>query len=177
MSAAARALARARAAGLRLRLTPDGTVKVQADRPPPDALLNELRQWRHDIARLLAAQDIRSEPGTSELGVVWNDHEREAMLAHYAEPPSDRPYKPSDADEYRAGLLVSALMRPPSWSNSTPPPPKGAWCSCCGRNRQSGGRWWRPRRPRSDGLGLGPGWRCWRCHPPPDPSEAEVVET
>jgi hypothetical protein len=101
--------------------------------------------------------------------------EREAMAAFYAAEPSARPYLPSDPDDYRDGLRLAALMRPPSWSGPTPPPPRGAWCSCCGRsNPQAGGRWWRPRHPRTDGLGLGPGWRCWRCHPPPDP--AEVVE-
>jgi hypothetical protein len=110
--------------------------------------------------------------------LVWNDHEREALAAYYAEPPTPQPYRPSDPDPYTAGLRVAALMRPPSWSGSTPPPPRGAWCSCCGRsNPQAGGRWWQPRNPRNDGLAPGPGWRCWRCHPPPDPSEVEEVRT
>jgi hypothetical protein len=111
MTAAARAvLARARAAGLRLRLTPDGKVKVAADGPPPAALLDELRQWRHDIARLLAAQGRRSDPGASEPGVLVDtddDRERQAMAQHYAAPPSPRPYKPSDVDQLRDGLLLS----------------------------------------------------------------------
>jgi hypothetical protein len=104
--------------------------------------------------------------------------EREAMLGHYSAPPSARPYLPSDPDDYRDGLRVAALQRPPSWAGSTPPPPRGAWCSCCGRsNPKAGGRWWRPRNPRTDGLGLAQGWRCWRCHPPPDPTEVEEVRT
>jgi hypothetical protein len=99
------------------------------------------------------------------------------MRQHYAAPASDRPYKPSDADGYRDGLRVAALQRPPSWAGSTPPPPKGAWCSCCGRSHRSGGRWWRPRNPRSDGLGLAQGWRCMVCHPPPAGSDIEEVRT
>jgi hypothetical protein len=103
--------------------------------------------------------------------------EAEAMAAYYGGELSAPSYRPSDRDRLRDGLRVAALQRPPSWSGSTPPPLKGAWCSCCGRSHRSGGRWWRPRNPRNDGLGLGPGWRCWTCHPPPAPSEAEVVET
>jgi hypothetical protein len=98
------------------------------------------------------------------------------MRQHYAAPPSPRPYRPTDPDDYRDGLLIAALMRPPSWAGPTPPP-KGAWCGCCGHTHRSGGRWWRPRHPRTDGTGLAPGWRCWTCHPPPDPSEVEEVRT
>jgi hypothetical protein len=173
---AARALARAEAAGVRLRLTAAGTVEVEADRPPPPEVLHELRQWRAQIAALLAERAITPEHDVSELGVVWNDDEREAMAAHYSAPASDRPYRPTDPDPYRDGLLTASRMRPPSWADPTPPP-RGAWCSCCGRNRQSGGRWWKPRHPRTDGLGLGPGWRCWTCHPPPDPAEVVEVRT
>jgi hypothetical protein len=177
MTAAARALARAEAMGLRLRRTPGGTVKVQADAPPPAELLAELRRWRDDIACMLAAQAITPEADASELGVVWNDHERQALAAYYGGELGAPSYRPSDADPYRDGLRVAALMRPPSWSGSTPPPPKGAWCGCCGHTHRSGGRWWQPRNPRSDGLGLGQGWRCWTCHPPPDPTEVEEVRT
>jgi hypothetical protein len=168
---AARALARAEAAGLRVRLRPDGGLRVEADAPPPAELLDELRQWRDEIASLLAEQAITG-------GLVGDDDdpEREAMLAHYsAEPASARPYKPSDPDPYTAGLLGAALMRPSSWADPTPPT-RGCWCGYCG-NPQSGGRWWRPRHPRADGTDLAPGWRCWTCHPPPDPSEAEEVRT
>jgi hypothetical protein len=169
---AAEAIAAARKAGVRLKLTAGGTVEVEADAPPPPEVLAELRRWRDEIASLLAEQAITG-------GLVGDDDdpERRAMREHYAEPASGRVYRPDTPDQLRDGLLVSALMRPPSWAGSTPPPPRGAWCSCCGRNRQSGGRWWRPRHPRTDGLGLGPGWRCMTCHPPPDPTEVEVVET
>jgi hypothetical protein len=116
---AARALACAEAAGLRLRLRPDGGLRVQADRPPPAALLDELRRWRDQIVRLLAAQDIPSDAG----GLVGDDDdpERRAMLAHYSAPASDRPYRPTDPDPYRDGLRISALMRPSSWADPTPP--------------------------------------------------------
>jgi hypothetical protein len=90
-----------------VQLRPDGGLRVQADRPPPAELLTELRRWRDDIARLLAA----SEPG----GLVGSDDdpERRAMLAHYAAEPSARPYLPSHADALRDGLLVGFRMRPP----------------------------------------------------------------
>jgi hypothetical protein len=162
--------------GVRLRLRPDGGLRVEADGPPPPELLAELREWRDQIADLLAERDRPSEPG----GLVGGDDdpERRAMLAHYSAPASARPYRPTDPDPYRDGLRVAALMRPPSWSGPTPPPPRGAWCACCSRNHRSGGRWWKPRHARSDGLGLGPGWRCMTCHPPPvDSAEVEVVET
>jgi hypothetical protein len=140
---AAAVLARARAAGVRLRLRPDGGLRVEADAPPSDALLGELREWRDDIVRLLAAQDRRSGPGASFPDVPADEHE----------------------------------MRPPSWSDPAPPP-RGAWCSCCGRsNPKAGGRWWRPRNPRTDGLGLAQGWRCMTCHPPPFGSEVEERRT
>jgi hypothetical protein len=58
MSAAA-TLARAEAAGVRLRLRPDGRVRVEADAPPPPALLAELRQYRDEVAALLAEREGR----------------------------------------------------------------------------------------------------------------------
>jgi hypothetical protein len=175
MTAAARALARAEAMGVRLRRRPHGGLRVEADRPPPAEVLAELRRWRDDIARMLTERDGPSDP----VGLVGDDDdpERQALAAYYGGELSAPSYRPSDADALRDGLLVSALMRPSSWAGSTPPPPRGAWCSCCGRNRQSGGRWWKPRHPRTDGLGLGPGWRCMTCHPPPDPTEVVEVRT
>lgn len=92
--------------------------------------------------------------------------EAEAMAEHYAAAPSALPYLPGDPDPLRDGLLIASRMRPPAWSDEAPPPPR-AFCSCCGRHApEAGGRWWSPRRPRSDGTGTGPGWRCWTCHPP-----------
>jgi hypothetical protein len=172
---AAAALARAREAGVQLRLRPDGTVEVEADAPPPAALLDELREWRDQVAALLAEQAITPEPDASEPGVVWNDHERQALAAYYAEPPTPQPYLPSDRDQLRAGLLIASRMRPSAWSDPTPPT-RGCWCAYCG-NPQSGGRWWRPRNSRSDGLAPGEGWRCQTCRPIPPGCAVEVVET
>jgi hypothetical protein len=172
---AARALARAEAAGLRLRLRPDGGLRVEADRPPPPEVLDELREWRDQVAALLAERDGPSEPDASELGVVGDDSERQALAAYYGGELSAPSYRPSHDDPYTAGLLVSALMRPSSWADPTPPT-RGSWCAYCG-NPQSGGRWWRPRHPRTDGTGLAPGWRCMTCHPPPDPTEVVEVLT
>jgi hypothetical protein len=79
-------------------------VKVQANRPPPGELLAELREWRDEIADLLAAQGRRSGPDV----LVGNDDdpEREAMAQHYSAPPSGRPYLLSDHDPLRDGLLA-----------------------------------------------------------------------
>jgi hypothetical protein len=102
--------------------------------------------------------------------------ERALMAQHYAAPADAAPYQPGDPDPLRDGLLAGALMRPPFWDGGAPP--RGAWCSCCGRsNPQAGGRWWRPRHPRMDGLGAGPGWRCWTCHPPPPGCETKEIRT
>jgi hypothetical protein len=172
---AARAIARAEAAGVRLRLRPDGTVRMEAAAPPPADVLADLRRWRDDVARLLVARDRRPECGPMPPG-EHDAAEAAAMAQHYAAEPSARPYLPSDPDPLRDGLLAAALMRPPAWDGGAPP--RGAWCSCCGRsNPQAGGRWWQPRNPRSDGLGLGPGWRCMTCHPPPPGCETEEVRT
>jgi hypothetical protein len=99
----------------------------------------------------------------------------EAMAAYYGGALSGRPYLPSDRHDYRDGLRLAALQRPPSWTAPTPPP-RGSWCCYCS-NPQAGGRWWRPRNPRSDGLGLGQGWRCMTCHPPPAGSDIKEVRT
>jgi hypothetical protein len=59
---AAAALARAEAAGLRLWLSPDGKVRMEASAPPPPDLLADLRRWREDVSRLIAQRDARSMP-------------------------------------------------------------------------------------------------------------------
>jgi hypothetical protein len=173
---AARAIARAEAAGVRLLLRPDGGVRMEAAAPPPADVLGELRRWRDDVARLLVARERQPECGPMP-PAEHDAAEAAAVAAHYAAPPSARPYLPGDPDPVCVGLLLASRMRPPAWGDDTPPPP-GAWCSCCGRhNPERGGRWWSPRNPRSDGLGLGPGWRCWTCHPPPTGCAVRVAET
>jgi hypothetical protein len=61
---AARALARAEAAGLRLHLRPDGRVGMQAAAPPPADVLADLRRWREDVAHLLALRAACAGPPT-----------------------------------------------------------------------------------------------------------------
>jgi hypothetical protein len=124
-----------------------------------------------DATEALAERDIPSDAG----GLVGNDSEREAMAAYYGGELSAPSYRPTDRDELRDGLRISALMRPSSWADPTPPT-RVCWCSCCS-TPQAGGRWWRPRHPRTDGTALGPGWRCMTCHPPPAGSEVEEVRT
>jgi hypothetical protein len=63
-------------------------------------------------AAALAARDIPSEPDASELGVVWNDHEREAMAAYYGGELSAPSYRPTDRDALQAGLLLGYRLRP-----------------------------------------------------------------
>jgi hypothetical protein len=121
---AARALARAEAAGLRVRLRPDGGLRVEADRPPPPEVLHELRQWRAQIAALLAgwrAQRARAtvpehaDTDAAALAALDPDlaEELAAMREHYSAPPSDRPYRPDHPDPLRDGLLAGFRLRPP----------------------------------------------------------------
>jgi hypothetical protein len=90
--------------------------------------------------------------------------EREAIQSEY---PATLP-----AREHRrlvSGYLAAGLQRPPSWANPSAVPMQGAWCSCCSRHEQAGGRWWREAVNPS-------GWCCWTCHPPDHLSPDAVVE-
>jgi hypothetical protein len=70
-------LAEAAAAGISLRLEPDGTVHLTATTPPPASLLDGLRAHRDEIVALLRGDACRyccgpirwSEPG----GLVFDD--------------------------------------------------------------------------------------------------------
>jgi hypothetical protein len=148
---AAAALARAEAAGMRLRLMRDGRVRMEADAPPPDDLLAALRRWREEVALLLAHR-------AAAAAMDHDAGEAAALAEHYAAPAAPDPYDPADPDPLRDGLLLGARMRPPAWPERHDP--------------KDGGRWWRPR-DGADGSGPGPGWRCWTCHPP---VRAEGVE-
>jgi hypothetical protein len=53
---AAESLARAEAAGVRLRLRPDGGVRMEAAEAPPADIVAALRRWREDVAHLLAVR-------------------------------------------------------------------------------------------------------------------------
>jgi hypothetical protein len=82
-------------------------------------VLADLRRWRDDIARMLAARA--------------------------------RPYRPTDPDPLRGGLLITA---PPLDPEGLP----FAACPACG-----GGVFWKPASLPFEG----PGWACEACHPPP----------
>ncbi len=106
--------------------------------------------------------------------------EREAIAATMrAEAAGALPVLPEARHrDHLAGLERSALQRPPSWADAAAVPPPGAWCGACSRNRPEwGGRWWAPVNPRIDGLGLGPGWRCMTCHPPPPGGDVREAVT
>jgi hypothetical protein len=125
-----------------------------------------------EAARLLRL----AEAGAEALGEPDPalDEERAAIAeARAAEVAGALPVKPeADHRRHLAALERSALQRPSSWEEGAPPP--GAWCSCCSRHKpEAGGRWWQPRQPRMDGLGVAPGWRCWACHPPPPGCDVE----
>ena len=60
----------------------------------------------------------------------------------------------------RVAIRAEGTWRPPAWAEEGDAPRSGDRCRCC-----RGQRWWRPANPRGDGLGLG--WRCATCHPPP----------
>lgn len=158
-ASAAAALARAEAAGVCLRLRPDGGVRMEAAAPPPADVLADLRRWRDDVALLLVARDGPPERGAVPAG-EHDAAEAAAMAQHYAAPPSADPYRPGDPDPLRDGLLAGALRRLPSWADPAAIPPPGAWCAGCSRHRPgAGGRWWcEADAPR--------GWRCRSCHPP-----------
>lgn len=64
MSAAA-ALARAEAAGVRLRLLPDGSVRLTSEAPPPPEVLADLRRWRGEVACLVALRDGIMAPASA----------------------------------------------------------------------------------------------------------------
>ena len=90
-------------------------------------------------------------------------HEAAAMqAAREAEAAGTYPTLPEA--EHRAavaGLMRAALMRPPSWADTTTGPTPGAWCGGCSRHyAEAGGRWWREAEAPK-------GWRCATCYPPP----------
>ena len=172
MSAAA-ALARAEAAGVRLVLDAAGAVQMRATVPPPPAVVADLRQHREAVAALLAERQraafyLRAMAEAAEALATPDpdlDHERaEVGAAQAAEARGEHgaPLPAGDHQRYLATLRGSAMQRPPSWADQTMRPSPGCWCSCC-----RGRRWWAAQRPSLDGTGIGPGWCCATCHPPP----------
>ena len=194
-------IARAEAAGVRLRLDADGSINMEADAPPSPELLAELRARRDEIRAVLIA--------VAELPPDWlaamrrrAEAGRARIEQHYGfevavfEPTAD---EPDDAPGLIASALPTAITiaeaaaagphlrdeaaereairrqgnwRPPAWAETEEAPRPGDRCGIC-----RGQRWWRPARPRTDGLAPGPGWRCAACRPVPPGCETAEVRT
>ena len=162
MSAAA-VLARAEAAGVRFSLDA-GRVRMESDRPPPPDVVTDLRQYRDDVAHLLALREAiagaagQRDPArggsaaTLRADAVNDAAETAALAAHYAAPADPHAYQPTEPDPLQDGLLIAAMRRPPAWADNMAEPSRGAVCACC-----TGRRWWADRL----------GWRCAICHPRP----------
>jgi hypothetical protein len=152
---AARAIARAEAAGLRLWLDA-GAVRMEAASPPPPDLLAELRTHREDVAHLLTLRAAVARGGNALPDAPTappaapnddGDDEGAVMAAHYGAPAGPDMPQP---DPMLRGLLAAARKLPPAWADSAAIPGTSTFCGCC-----DGRRWW------GDALG----WRCWTCHP------------
>src|SRR4051794_24452856 len=106
-------LARARAAGLALRVE-GGQLALNGPKPP-DELLAALRASRDDLIRTLKIEAAQVSPA----------------------PPPVRLPPPSVPHGARDGYLRAARQRPVSWADPTARPSQGCYCSCC-----RGQRWW-----------------------------------
>ena len=91
--------------------------------------------------------------------------------ARAALPAEAGPHLRDEAAE-REAIPRQSNWRPPAWAEAEEAPRPGDWCGCCKR-----GWWWRPARPRTDGLAPGPGWRCAVCHPVPPGCETAEART
>jgi hypothetical protein len=89
-------LDRITAAGAAASLDPDRRVRISGVSRLPEELLVLLRENRAAIAEALARRDAEPDGAT----------ERAAMAEHYAAPPEPDPYRPSDPDPLRDGLLA-----------------------------------------------------------------------
>jgi hypothetical protein len=86
-------LAEAAAAGVSLRVAPDGTVHLTATTPPPAELLAGLREHRREIVALLRGDACRHCGGPirwSEPGALMFDDGRAAHLACYERHEEER---------------------------------------------------------------------------------------
>jgi hypothetical protein len=90
--------------------------------------------------------------------------------AHEARGTFGRPMPEIEHQAVLAGLRAARLQRPPASSDRVSLPPKGTWCSRCGRSTRADGRWWCEAEAET-------GWRCSTCHPVPPGWDAVVVET
>jgi hypothetical protein len=209
-------IARAQAAGVRMRLEADGAVMLEADRPPPPDLLADLEEHRDAIRAALLADALPPTvpPDPATLPPAWlaamrrrAEAGRARVERHYgvdvavfeltADEPDDAPgtiasalptairiaqaaalaAPPAEAGPHlrdeaaeREAIRRQGNWRPPAWAETEEAPRPGDWCGGC-----RGQRWWRPARPRTDGLAPGPGWRCAVCRPvPPGCETAEA---
>lgn len=151
--------------------------------------------WRNRLAVLRAecpaansvdsANSPPSVPALRPIGTIGAigigvDHEkrpgweRPAPLPLAADAMGEHgaPLPVTDHQRHLAELRTSDMQRPPSWADQAMRPAPGSWCGCC-----RGRRWWAARRPSLDGTGIGPGWCCQTCHPPPPGAAAMAVQT
>jgi hypothetical protein len=139
-TAAARALARAEAAGIWLRLRPDGGVRLAAAAAPPPEVVAELRRHRDEVWHLLALRAAVAareceEPGSRPRAVAGDagpllraaEQAAAALAAPDPELARDRaetaaaeargefgvPTSPAEHEHALADLREAALVRPP----------------------------------------------------------------
>jgi hypothetical protein len=173
-------LARIAEAGATAALDPDGRVRISGASRLAPALLDEARQNREALAALLAerrragallaaANSAAEALATPDPEFVHERAETAAALAAEATGSFGAPMAEADHRGALAAALTVGLQRPPGWSDVASRPPPGAWCSCCGKHRRSGGHWWREAVAPT-------GWRCWTCHPPVHLGTGEMLE-
>jgi hypothetical protein len=152
-----------------------GEVRMHAATPPPAGVVADLRQHRQAVVALLrerrrAAFYLRAMAEAAAALAVPDpdlDSKRAPVAAEHGDPLPTK-----DHQRHLAGLRAAAMQRPPVWIDQTTPPPPDCWCSCC-----HGRRWWAPERPVDDCTGIGLGWRCRACHPPPLGAATMEVQT
>lgn len=129
------------------------------------------REQQRDHAAFLAraAEDAAAALAASDPDPDRERAEVAAAQAAEARGEYGRPKPETDHRAMLAGFLAAGLQRPPAWADLASVPPKGAWCSCCGRFSRRGGRWWREAVNPS-------GWRCMTCRPPVHLPPGAVVE-
>jgi hypothetical protein len=169
-------LTRAEAAGLRLRLRPDGRVRVEADAPPPAGLLEELRRYRNEVAALLAEREgrpAREATPTAALGAVeveaapaLDPAEVEALASALAEAAQTvaevlRSAPPAEDAEAMVEYYASEPTDRPYVPGDPDPLRDGLLRSAL-------------MRPPSWEGGAPPRWAC---HPPPPGCETQEVRT
>jgi len=151
-------LTRAEAAGIRFRLLPGGRVRVEADAPPPLDLLAELRRCRDELAALLAEREGRPVQDTVPPAALGPAEVEAAPAPDPADGAELAAYAGNAAAKLareltEAAETVAAILRdaPPAEDlaemrayyaappTEGPNPPRGAWCSVCGRHNPKAG--------------------------------------